>query len=1038
MERQPPIIAVLTDRYFQYQAEIVESIAAELNKLGYGIVCITAKELLAENSTNQAHAVCNSIYQQVNQYDIRGLIALSGTLVQGLESETIGRFLNDYPLPKVSLGMKLPGVASVYFEEHKGMTDLMHHLLDNEARKQFAFVRGHPNDPYSLGRENIFRNAIQAKGHETESIVYIEGNYSPFTTYQAVTDLLTSGQQIDCIVAANDVMAASAARAAKAHGLVIPTDIAISGFDDSSDATRHSPALTTVRQPVGKMAHDSVTLLLQQLQQQTIAADTSSMRIDTPAINSISTGAELIIRRSTNSTDTESELGESIDEAKLRSMLNNAMFGLEMPEQVTMQQISGPMWQTLKYGTVDLIAVATELSDTIIFQHAHWWMNLCDQVHSISEKLLESNHDKANIALFSSAISKVKERIWSLEIDRKFEESRLQNVRSDMQLAMSSCNDIAGILSAMDGWLADMNPQRCYLVRYQDAGFKPDTNAQLIYAFKDGQPQTPNMELFESKDILPKQYANELASGLLVFSPVYADNMLFGYLLIDPIDIRLLYIDAAAQSIGNAMRTHHHMKVLHAQKDSLQSVNAELAQLANFDALTGLANRLQFQRYLSSCTDESDKCKSSFALLFIDLDGFKLINDTLGHSVGDLLLNQVAQRLLDYVSDSPDYDGFISRLGGDEFTVILHEKNKQIDVKAFSEPLLNLLSSPYILHEHEVSISASIGCALYPHNAINADELVKHADIAMYRAKDNGKNSIALFNSHMNRADAQELQLAQELRHALSNNELSMHYQPRIDLKTGKICAAEALMRWLVPSKDGLVVRAYPDVFIELAEKIGVISQLDTYALHYCCKQAALWAKAGTPLQVSVNVSVNQLQQEDFVSTIMRAIEHHRLDPALLELEITESAAMTDVESNIEKLSQIKAAGIEVSIDDFGTGYSSLNYLKRLPVRNLKIDRSFIMDIEQSNGGSSADAAIVRSVVALGKSMDFGLIAEGIETEAQHNFVHSLDCDQAQGYLYAKPLAENELTLMLKQDVDYCAVEKQHEEDFDSGQNKAA
>lgn len=1041
MERQPPIIAVLTDRYFPYQAKIIENIAAELNSLGYGVLCITARELIAASNPNQANAVSNSIYPQVNQFGIHGLIALSGTIGYGVDTDTVKQFLNSYPVPKVSLGMNIPGVASVYFEEYNGMSDLMDHLLESGARQRFAFVRGHPNDPCSLEREKIFTDALHSQGHAPEDIFYLKGNYNPYTTYKSVTELLTTNSRIDCIVAANDVMAASAARAAKAHGLNIPTDIAITGFDDSSDATRHSPALTTVRQPVGKMAHDSVNLLIQQIEQHAIITDSTATSFETPISHFIGSNSELIVRRSTKSADAELEAIDSLDEVKLRSLLNNAMFGLEIPKQLTMQQISEPMWRTLKYGSIDLVTLASELSDTIIFQHAHWWVNLFDQVHSINVKLLASNYNKANIALISSAISEVKERIWSLELDRKFEETRLQNVRSDMQLAMSSCNDITGILSAMDTWLTVLNPPRCFLIRYQNAGATPDTYAQLIHAFKDGQSQSPSNELFESKDVLPTQMANELASGLLVLSPVYADNMLFGYLLIDPIDIGLYYIDDAARCIGNAMRTHHHIKALHAQKDSLQSVNAELAHLANYDALTGLANRLRFQHYLTSCTEKSDELEHSFALLYIDLDGFKLVNDTLGHSVGDLLLKQVAQRLLKGVSDSPYYDGFISRLGGDEFTVILHAINESADIQIINQQLLELLSSPYMLNENEneneVSISASIGCALYPENAKNANELETHADIAMYRAKDSGKNTITLFNPNMIRADAQELQLAQELRAALANNILSMHYQPRIDLKTGRICAAEALMRWLVPTSDGLVTRAYPDVFIALAEKIGVISQLDTYALHYSCRQAAKWASNGTPLQISVNVSVNQLQQDNFVSTIMNAIKQHQLDPSLLELEITETAAMTDVENNIAKLSQIKAAGIEVSIDDFGTGYSSLNYLKRLPVRNLKIDRSFIMDIVESDGGNSADAAIVRSVVALGKSMDFGLIAEGIETEAQHKFICSLECDQAQGYLYAKPLTEEDITAMLNDNADQLLLE-QLAEDTDQNNSKAA
>lgn len=1037
MDSHPPIIAVLTDRYFQYQAEIVETISSELNTLGYGVLCVTAKELLNRTSTNRAYAVCNSIYPEINHFSVRGLIAISGSIGHGVDADTLAQFLSSYAIPKVSLGMNLPDIASVYFEEYQGMSDLMHHLLNCGTHKRFAFIRGHHNDPFSNGREKIFCEALRSRGYADQDIFFLEGDFNPFTTYQVVTELLNNNEHIDCIVAANDAMAASAARAAKAYGLTIPTDIAISGYDDSHEATQHSPAITTIRQSAKNMAHDGVTLLLRQLEQQIVSGHSKSTKTELAAVNSISTQSELIVRRSTNPIDAELDLSDSLDEPKLRHLLDSAMYGLDMPEHLTMQKISEPLWQTLKYGSVDLITIVTGLSEAIVLQNAHWWLNLCDQMQSINDRLLEGNFDKAHIALIGSAISKIKERIWSLEIDTKFEASRLQNARTSMQLAMSSCNDIEDILSTMDSWLEDMNPKRCFLIGYRNAGSTPDSTAHLLHAFKNGQPITTSNKSFESNRLLPENMVNELADGLLVFSPVYADNMLFGYLLIDPSGIKLLYIDAAAQCIGNAMRTHHHIEALQSQKDSLQSVNAELARLANYDALTGLANRLQFQQHLKNCTKESDNTDSPFSLLFMDLDGFKLINDTLGHSIGDQLLNQVAQRLIDCLSDSSYFDGFISRLGGDEFTVILHQINESASVEKMGQQLLKLLSRPYLLNGNEVSISASIGCAAYPENAADAESLVIHADIAMYRAKNNGKNSIAYFNPNMISANVQELTLAQDLRHALVNNELCMYYQPRVDLNTGKICAVEALMRWFVPNIEGIVVQAHPDEFIALAEKIGVISQLDTYALHYSCKQAATWAENGMPLKVSVNVSVNQLQQDDFVETVISAIEQHKLDHSLLELEITESAAMTDVESNIAKLSKLKAAGIEISIDDFGTGYSSLNYLKRLPVDNLKIDRSFIMDIVDADGGNSADAAIVRSVVALGKSMEFGLIAEGIENKAQHDFACSLECDQAQGYLYAQPLAEEDMTAMLKADADYRVLD-QHNDSIELNKNKAA
>ncbi len=1018
MDKKQPIIAILTDRYFPYQAELVESITAELGDAGYAVLCVTGRELQASDTVAQVHSVCNAIYKHVHEMNVSGIIALSGTLGHGVSMETISDFLHQFSVPMVSLGMDVPNINSVYLNEGRGMSDLMEHLISDGIRKHFAFIRGHKNDPYSQAREAIFRNSLESHGHKLDECYFVEGDYNPFTTYRETTQLLNDQPNIDCIVAANDVMAASAARAAKAQGLSIPLDIAISGFDDTSDATRHSPAITTVRQPVAKMAQDSVKLILAAIEKQTSNEPYQAQSICSPT--------ELIARRSTGSKQTELTTQGTLDEPTLRSLLKNAMHGLDMPESIVMQDISMPLWKTMDRGSVDLITLAQNLSDSILAQNSHWVINLIDHIYSISDHLLQGQHRDRRMALITSAISKVRERIWAMEMDQQFEASRQQNVRSDMLLEMTSCTDIEDILNAMNEWLTKLNPKRCFLVCYETTSQLPDARAELIHVFREGQSEYVLADAFESKHIVPEKYQDELQQGLLILSPLYADDILFGYLLIDPTGMDLLYIEAAAQAIGNAMRTHYHIGVLETQKQTLESVNHELGTLANFDALTGLANRLQFQQYLENCCKETLASDSvpPFALLFIDLDGFKLINDTLGHSVGDRLLNKVAQRLVNRISNTSEYDGFIARLGGDEFTIVLHPTSVTSNIHAIANGLLSDMSSSYNLDDNDVAISASIGAAFFPNDAKDSQTLVKRADFAMYRAKDNGKNNIVFFSPDMISADNQELQLAQELRFALEHAQLQMHYQPRVDLNTGKICAVEALMRWIVPTPEGGAVRAYPDEFIALAEKIGIISQLDTYALDYSCKQAAAWAKAGIPIPVSVNVSVKQLQQPQFIKTVTTTLATHDLDPRYLELEITETAAMTHVEHNIQKLTRLKNMGIKVSIDDFGTGYSSLNYLKRLPVDNLKIDRSFIMDIEAADGGTSADASIVRSVVALGKGMGFRLIAEGVETPEQAEFVRSLHCDEVQGYLYSKPVREAELTELLQSDNPYFTVDK--------------
>ena len=393
-------------------------------------------------------------------------------------------------------------------------------------------------------------------------------------------------------------------------------------------------------------------------------------------------------------------------------------------------------------------------------------------------------------------------------------------------------------------------------------------------------------------------------------------------------------------------------------------------------------------------------------MLFIDLDGFKLINDSLGHGAGDQLLQLVAKRLTNEIARTIGDNGFLARLGGDEFTVILKLVNNGTDqgsVAVLTDRILESITSAYSLDNSVVNVSASIGCATFPEHGNTAHALLKSADSAMYHAKEMGKNCIVFYNPELGRADQSELQLDQAMRSALEGGEICMHFQPRIDIQSGKICAVEALMRWIVSTPEGNVIRATPDVFIPIAERTGFVTQLDMFALEESCRHAKEWEDAGTPLSVSVNLSVVKLQQIDFVERVESVLKKYHVNPALIELEITESAAMTNVEKNVEKLGRLRELGLSLSIDDFGTGYSSLNYLKLLPVNHLKIDRSFVQDICAGDGGDSADSAIVRAVVALGKSMGFGLVAEGIETLQQLQFIESLGCDQAQGYFFSKP-----------------------------------
>lgn len=435
----------------------------------------------------------------------------------------------------------------------------------------------------------------------------------------------------------------------------------------------------------------------------------------------------------------------------------------------------------------------------------------------------------------------------------------------------------------------------------------------------------------------------------------------------------------------------------------LEEKSEQLLHLAHHDHLTGLPNRTLFKDRLSQAIIASKRHEKEFALLFIDLDKFKTINDSLGHNVGDKVLVEASSRLKRCVRD----EDTIARLGGDEFTIILQGVKNIHDISNISQKIVNEMREPVIVKEHSLYISASIGISLFPKDASSSDELIKYADTAMYKAKEEGRDNYQYYASQMTAYAFEKVVMDTSLRIAIKEEQFVVYYQPQIDVKTEKIIGMEALVRWRHPTL-GLVP---PGKFIPLAEESGLIIDIDKQVRRDAMKQFALWYKEGlNPGKLSVNLAMKQLNEKDFLIQLSNIMEELGFNSDWLELEVTEGQVMNNPELSIEKLKTIHAKGIDLAIDDFGTGYSSLSYLKKLPLTKLKIDQSFVRDIPQDED----DVAITKAIIALGKSLKLKLIAEGVEEESQKQFLIENGCDFIQGYLYSKPIEADEMTQMLK------------------------
>jgi len=447
---------------------------------------------------------------------------------------------------------------------------------------------------------------------------------------------------------------------------------------------------------------------------------------------------------------------------------------------------------------------------------------------------------------------------------------------------------------------------------------------------------------------------------------------------------------------------------------SLNEANIQLRRQAFCDPLTALPNRLLFEERLNQTLQRVGRTPSAMAVLFIDLDGFKPINDSFGHAAGDVVLREVGSRLLELAAPS----GTAARVGGDEFLLLVPQPGSADGAAAVAQQALEVLARPYKLpNRGEVKLSCSIGIALFPEHGSTA-KLIANADAAMYAAKRTGGSTYAFFEARMDLDVREQVELQTELRLALERQQLRLYYQPKIHAASGQVTGVEALIRWDHPLR-GLMS---PEVFIPVAERFGLIGHIGNWVIEESCRQIRQWLDLGLRMRVAVNLSMHQLRQDDLVPRIRRALDAHRVDPALLTFEITESVAMEDTQATMRSFGHLARIGASLSIDDFGTGYSSLAYLRKLPARQLKIDRGFVADIEHSSDA----LAVVDAVIKLAHALGLKVVAEGVETERQRDVLLGLRCDELQGYLFARPMPAQMLTVWAMKEDDGHDIEFRH------------
>ncbi len=450
---------------------------------------------------------------------------------------------------------------------------------------------------------------------------------------------------------------------------------------------------------------------------------------------------------------------------------------------------------------------------------------------------------------------------------------------------------------------------------------------------------------------------------------------------------------------GEFLGTHGVARDISARKQAEATITFQ----AHHDLLTGLPNRSLFNDRVTQAIAQARRHGQSLAIMFLDMDRFKLVNDTLGHLVGDGLLQGMSQRLRDCLREGDT----LARIGGDEFMLLLPLVRSRDNAAFIAQKILASLKHPFHIDGHEIYSGMSIGISVFPEDGDNLETLSKHADLAMYHAKDHGRNDFRFFTHELHRTLSGRLAVENDMRRGIQRGEFEMYYQPQVDIQSQRISGMEALIRWHHPER-GLVA---PGDFIPIAEECGLITPISKWVLDVACKQAKVWRAAGmAPISMGVNLSTREIEHPHFVDNFIKSLNNHGIDGKGIEIEITESTLMRDMDGAIEKLRRLAELGVKISIDDFGTGYSSLSYLKKLPVHTLKIDRSFIQDlVASSNGGT-----IVAGITAMAKGLKLNVVAEGVETHTQLDYLESIGCDAYQGYLFSQPVAVDNATKLLR------------------------
>lgn len=916
--------------------------------------------------------------------------------------------------PVVTIGYEEKAIPcqSVIINNRQAIKDVVSHLIRDHGHRRIAFVGGKEHvdliERYEGYKEALLEHGIAYEDvlhYDTENALHIGG-------VSAANEMLQRGVDFTAVVAATDLNAMGVIEGLQAAGYKVPNDIAVIGFDDIPSSEAFVPPLTSVHQPIADLARTSIELLFRQIDGEVLQHSVTN--VPTQFVKRSSCGCAYRSKR------------ESIEvmERKLLQVETNIKHLVASHNQLASNWASAA-----REDFFDIAKMFRGISSWGFL--ATWEKNETDHKHLIVKQTFSHNGAPVPHIGESVSIEQFPPSEWLPAIG-EHEFVRVQFIRSDKEdigfIVLVGPIDKLVLLSEVDITRISCNVAVTALVRDQlfdqvqsiaeqleivsrttnDGIWDLDlTRNQITWSTRahdmicsigetlTGEPDSI-LRLIHPDDYL--HVYTEVKEHIIKNKPLKMEFRIRGQ---EEGQILWLYVagDSVLDDNGNKVRVIGSITNITEKKQA----EKQITQLAYHDGLTNLPNRLLFRERFLEYKAEADLYGYKLGVMQIDLDRFKIINDTLGHQVGDQLLKEVARMLEEVVlMSAPDhptgYDrGIVARLGGDEFNVLVSRIQDTIQLQQVADTIIQRFQKSFVVDQLELFTTASIGISVYPDDGTDLDTLTRCADIAMYKAKDNGKNRSVHYSNEFNSLTVERLKLENELRKALERGEFQLYYQPQLDLEKNKIYGVEALIRWN-SSERGLIS---PAEFIPLAEDSGLIIPIGQWVLREACMQRRRWLDSGLlDFAISVNISASQLLQNDFVDMVHKVLIETKLPPEYVCLEVTESTAIKNWNNSIDKLHKLRQLGVRLAIDDFGTGYSSLSMLKHLPISIVKIDRSFVRDMVVN----SDDAAIATAIITLARKLGLTVIAEGVETGDQQQLLMADKCHCIQGYIFSKPL----------------------------------